>query len=100
MESWMVSTVIALVAFVSTFAVLKTNVQRLNKVQDENLKKIDNQHDDLIVLKEKISRAPNMRDVRTEFVSKEFLTQMQKNIDDKFERLESGINKILTKLEK
>lgn len=127
MENWMISMGIALVGVISTFAVLRANVQRLNEVNKDQAKKLEDaekfinekrpmlehlskseeqffkrmnaQGDDLTSLKEKISQAPTMKEVRAEFVSKELFLQMQKHIDEKFDRLENGIQKILTKLE-
>jgi hypothetical protein len=41
-----------------------------------------------------------MKEVRDEFVSKEMFHQMQKHIDEKFDKLEMGLAKILDKLER
>ena len=50
--------------------------------------------------KTRISNAPTMEQVRVEFVSKEMFKQMEKHIDEKFDKLENGIEKILNKLER
>lgn len=128
MENWMVSLGVALAGSVAMFAVLKANVKRLVKATDEQaenlvlinkfvnekrplldylskskkevVRRLDNQRDDLTALKEKSGQSPSMRDVREEFVTKEIFRQMQNHFDDRFKRIEDGLSKILTKLEK
>lgn len=93
METWMVSLGLALIGGISISAVLRSNVQRLSKSSE-------NHDNDITSLKEKIMLMASIREVREEFVSKEMFSQMRKHFDDKFERLERGLNKILTKMEK
>ena len=127
MESWMVSVAVALVGVVSTFAVLRSNVNRLNetnkeqakkleevdefrnknapviahlsKVQDLMFAKIDAHSESLTSLKEQVTQAPSMKEVRDEFVTKELFLQMQKHMDEKFDHLDKGLAKILDKLD-
>lgn len=127
MESWMVSVVVALVGVVSTFAVLRSNVHRLNetnkeqgkkleelekfrnesapviahlsKVEDSMFAKIDSHSESLTALKEQVGQVPSMKEVRDEFVTKELFLQMQKHMDEKFDHLDKGLGKILDKLE-
>ena len=127
MESWMVSIAVALVGVVSTFAVLRSNVNRLNETNKEQEKKIeqlerfrnekspviahlskveglmfakiDSHSEALTSLKEQVSQAPSMKEVRDEFVTKELFLQMQKHMDEKFDNLDKGLAKILDKLE-
>lgn len=93
MESWMVSFGLALAGGIGIFAVLRSNVQRLAKVSDKIV-------DDITSIEKKMVQFSSMREVREEFVSKELFAQMQKHFDDRFKRVENGITKILTKLEK
>ena len=114
MESWIVSVVVALVGVVSTFAVMRSNVHRLNetnkeqakkleelekfrnenapviahlsKVEDSMFAKIDSHSESLTSLKEQVGQVPSMKEVRDEFVTKELFLQMQKHMDEKFDR--------------
>ena len=127
MESWMVSVVVALVGVVSTFAVLRSNVHRLNETNKEQAKKLeqlerfgnenapviahlskaedlmfaklDAHSESLTSLKEQVGQAPSMKEVRDEFVTKELFMQMQKHMDEKFDHVDKGLAKILSKLE-
>jgi hypothetical protein len=127
-EDWMVSLGIALVGLVSTFAVLRNKVndsEARDKKQDEKIaelnkfmnekapfldhlsraenafgQKIDIHSKEIIELKTKMANIPTMNEVRSEFVSKEMFKQMEKHIDEKFDKLENGIDKILSKLDK
>ena len=128
MESWMVSLVIALVGVVSSFAVIRQKVNEggnkdqeqdkrltelekfmneknpmlnhFSKIEEGYGKKLDNHSRDITELQQKITQTPTMTEVRNEFVTKEMFKQMEKHIDEKFDKLESGIEKILNKLDK
>ncbi len=89
----MVSFGLALVGGVSIFAVLRAKVQRLGETSEQIV-------DNLTLIKGQIVQLATMREVRQEFVSKEMFAQMQSHFDDKFNRLERGVNKILEKMEK
>ena len=127
-EGWMVSLIIALIGVISSFSVIKQKVNEggskdteqderlkvlekfmnektpfldhLSKVENAYGKKLDEHSNALVEVKEKITQAPTMTEVRNEFVSKEMFKQMEKHIDEKFDKLENGIEKILYKLEK
>lgn len=75
-------------------------LNHLSKVEEAYGKKIDIQAKELVELKTKLANVPTMEEVRNEFVSKEMFKQMEKHMDEKFSKLEYGINKILDKLEK
>lgn len=128
MESWMVSLVIALVGVVSSFAVIRQKVNEggnkdqeqdkrltdlekfmneknpmlnhFSKIEEAYGKKLDTHSRDITELQQKITQTPTMTEVRNEFVTKEMFKQMEKHIDEKFDKLESGIEKILNKLDK
>lgn len=128
MESWMVSLVIALVGVVSSFAVIRQKVNEggnkdqeqdkrltelekfmneknpmlnhFSKIEEAYGKKLDNHSRDITELQQKITQTPTMTEARNEFVTKEMFKQMEKHIDEKFDKLESGIEKILNKLDK
>lgn len=89
----MVSLGIAVITVIAVFAVLRANVQRL-------IKKSDDHTNDLTLIKNQMVKFASMKEVREEFVSREVFTQIQRHFDDKFKRLEGGVNKILEKLEK
>ncbi|MBL0703213.1 MAG: hypothetical protein JJV95_04450 [Sulfurospirillum sp.] len=124
MESWILSLVIALVGVVSSFAVIKQKVNEgvlkdteqdiilkeiekfmnerspyldhLFRFEIEMKKKTENHTSQIVKLQQETL---TMTEVRNEFVSKEMFRQMEKHIDEKFVKLENGIEKILTKLE-
>ncbi len=75
-------------------------INHFNKTEEAYGKKLENHSTRLTELQEKITQTPTMNEVRTEFVTKEMFKQMEKHIDEKFDKLESGIEKILSKLEK
>lgn len=73
-------------------------LDHLSKTEDEMRKQISKQSENITSLKEKISQAPSMKEVRDEFVSKEMFKQMEKHMDGKFDMLQEGQNKILQEL--
>ena len=123
----MLNIAIAFVGVVSSFTVIKYKVNEggsKDKEQDERLKelekfmnekspyldhlfrfetemkkKAESHTSEIVKLQQEITQTPTMTEVRNEFVSKEMFKQMEKHIDGKFETLEYGLEKILTKLE-
>lgn len=118
MESWMISLGIGLLTYVSMFVTLKnktdqhsTDIKDLREKNDRHKREDDSLHEkmfdklddvnqELATHKVKLGNAPTMEQVRAEFVTKEMFKQMEKHIDEKFDKLESGIEKILNKLDK
>ncbi len=107
MEGWMISLVIAVVGVVSTFAITKNKVDNNDKQIEVIFKmlkglgdKVDTHSESLSEHKVMIKSSMTMSDADTKFVSKEMFKQMEKHIDEKFDKLENGIEKILNKLEK
>jgi predicted RND superfamily exporter protein len=122
-----ISLIIAIITAIATYAVMRNNVDRLVKENEKQKADIDNlekfknenaqrieylmkacdelklkaqdQSESITSLKEKVAQAPTMKEVRQEFVSKEMFNQMQKHIDEKFQMVQSGIQKILEKLD-
>ena len=117
MESWMISLAIAICASIATFITIKNsatqNAKDIEKIQETSIQhkreedklhialfeKIDKANETLAEHKVKLGASPTMENVRAEFVSKEMFKQMEKHIDEKFDKLESGIEKILDKSE-
>lgn len=118
MESWMISLGIGLLTYVSMFVTLKNKTDQhgsdikeirekneRHKKEDDILRskmfdKLDDVNQELATHKVRLGNAPTMEQVRAEFVTKEMFKQMEKHIDEKFDKVESGIEKILNKLEK
>jgi len=128
MQGWEISLFIAVAGVVGSFAVIRNKVneggtkdaeqdkrlkeleqfmnekrpllQHLSKVENAFGKKLDDYGNNIVELNQKITQAPTMKEVRDEFVSKEMFKQMEKHIDEKFDRVEMGLSKILEKLEK
>ncbi len=112
------SVIIGVISYISMFVTLRNKTEQhtteigelkvkseKHKKDDENLHaklfdKIDEINQELATHKVRLGNAPSMEQVRVEFVSKEMFKQMEKHIDDKFDRLEAGLTKILDKLEK
>lgn len=117
MESWQVSIILGLITYISIFVTVRNktdqhtkDIEKLqegsanHKKDDEKLHskmfdKIDELNTEIAEHKVRLGNAPTMEQVRAEFVSKEMFKQMEKHIDEKFDKLESGIDKILNKLE-
>jgi len=78
----------------------KPHLEHLSRVEQALTKKLDFHSENITRLNQQISQAPTMKEVRDEFVSKEMFHQMQKHIDEKFDKLEMGLAKILDKLER
>lgn len=99
MESLAISVGVAMTGTVATFAVLKSNVQRMVETSKELSRKIDGHSNSLAEMKEKINQSPTMKEVRDEFVTKEVSRQIQKHIDEKFDQVDKGLVKIFNKLD-
>lgn len=107
MESWIISIVIAIVGVVSTFAITKNKVENNDKQIEAIFKilkdlgeKVDLHSESLSEHKVMIKSSMTMTQADNKFVSKELFKQMEKHIDEKFDKLENGIEKILAKLVK
>lgn len=117
MESWQVSVIIGIISYISMFVTLRNKTDQhtaeIKEIKDKNDKhktddeklhgklfdKVDEINQELATHKVRLGNAPSMEQVRGEFVTKEMFKQMEKHIDDKFDRLEAGLTKILDKLE-
>lgn len=128
MEGWIISLAIAVFGIAVSWGVQKSDIAKskktdddqdkkieelqkfmnakepllahLSKVEESCGKKLDFHNADITKLKQEITQVPTMKEVREEFVSKEMFKQMEKHIDEKFDRVEVGLSKILEKLEK
>ena len=117
MESWQVSVVIGVITYISIFVTLKNKTEQntadIKDIKEKNERrkkeddilhsklfdKLDDVNQEIATHKVKLGNAPTMEQVRAEFVTKEMFKQMEKHIDEKFDKLENGIDKILAKLE-
>lgn len=96
METWMISLLIAVVGFISGYAVMKHKTKdhaiRLEKLE----KRIDAHYKTLITLQETIKTRPTMENMRETFVEiemwklsnehlKEKLEELTEHIDDRFD---------------
>lgn len=114
--SLLVSVGLAFLTYVSVFITMKNKTDqhteeikaiRANAVahhkEDSNTHdtmyiKIDKLNSEVAEHKVRLANAPTMEQARMEFVSKEMFKQMEKHIDEKFDRVELGIASILDKL--
>jgi len=76
-----------------------------NKVEEAYGKKLDHSLKNITELQQQITQTPTMREVRTEFMSKEIFRQFEKHIDKrfdsfekKFDTLADGQSEILSEL--
>ena len=117
MESWQISLGFGIVTYIALFVTVRNktdqHTKEIEKIQtakketnkkneglvEKIFEKLDEINAEVAEHKVRLGTAPNMEQVRAEFVSKEMFKQMQKHIDEKFDRLENGIDKILSKLE-
>ena len=117
MESWQISVVIGFITYISIFVTIKNKTEQnssdIKDLKDKNdrhkkeadilhgrmFDKLDDVNQEIATHKVRLGSAPTMEQVRAEFVTKEMFKQMEKHIDEKFDKLENGIDKILTKLE-
>jgi len=107
MESWMVSAILATITYIAMFVTYKNKTDTHTKSIDELKSKIekteqktDNNRMDISSLNTQLTTVPTTEHIRQEFVSKELFQQMKEHIDEKFDKLENGISKILDKLNK
>ena len=117
MESWIVSAVIGVSTYFAMFVTLKNKTEQHSvelkeaKEKSEHKSKeselihskifdrVDEINQELASHKVRLANSPNMEQVRAEFISKEMFHQMEKHIDEKFNTIENGIDKILNRLE-
>lgn len=123
-----ISLIIAVIGAIATYAVMRNNVDRLVKENEQFAKRVEelekfknetspqfnqmtkqceeiqekqnSQAQTIATLKEQIAQAPTMKEVRQEFVTKEMFKQMEKHIDEKFSLVQHGIDEILKKLDR
>lgn len=72
----------------------KPMLQHFSRIENAYGNKIDEHSGAIVELHQKTSQAPTMNEVRAEFVSKEMFTQMEKHIDEKFNKLDNELDKI------
>ncbi len=73
-------------------------LEHLSKSENAIFNKLDNYGKDIVTLQQKVGQAPTMKEVRDEFVSKEMFKQLEKHMDEKFSKLERGLEEILKEL--
>ena len=99
-EAWIPNILIGLVTLVATYAVLKRDVNELKRETKVIEKEMDEMKTAQHIFDNRIVSAPSMEQVRQEFVSKELFDIMKNHMDEKFQSLEKGQNKILVLVEK
>ena len=100
MDNWVINLGIALVAIISSFAVIKYMVSELTKNQSKIFERLDKHGDDIVALNTKSNLAMTSKDVDDKYVSKELFRQFEKHIDNRFDGIERGQEKILNFIEK
>ena len=84
----MISLAIAIGGFVATFAVMKNNLSKAMKKDEEQDRELKAHDKKLTILEQKVVQAPTMEQARVEFVAKEMFKQFEKHIDKRFDTFE------------
>lgn len=65
-------------------------IEHYNRIEVGYGKKLDVHSEAITMLSQQVTQSPTMKEVREEFVTKEMYQQMQKHIDEKFDKLEAS----------
>ena len=74
----------------------KPMLEHFSRIENAFGSKIDIHSNSIVELQQRISQAPSMNEVRAEFVSKELFKQLEKHMDEKFNKLDAELDKIDT----
>lgn len=104
-EGWMMTALAMVATVIGTIAVMRYQVAANEKSsertdleiktrQDKQGEKLDEHDAVLRELREKIENKPSMKEVRTEFVTKEFFRLHQEHVDKQFTQVNSHIDSL------
>ena len=99
-QGWMISVMLAIVTLVGNGFIIYYVVSELKKNQETIFNRIEKHGDDIVRLNTKAELSMTVNDVDDKYVSKELFRLFEKHIDGRFDRLESGQDKILQHIDK
>ena len=101
-SGWIVANLVTIVIFFITVGFYKGKVDTITKDNESLHNKLDAYHkrldthgDDLVRLNTKAELAITAKEVDEKYLSKEMFRQFEKHIDNRFDNVESVLNKIL-----
>ena len=74
------------------------DLEEYNSIKSRIIDEIEDINNKILEIKSLTSKFLTAKEVREEFVSKEMFQQLEKHMDEKFSKLEMGLEKILEKL--
>lgn len=115
-EPWMLSVLIGVFNLVAVFAIMKNNVDLLQKAEkdkEERLSVLENRLSSITplidglsniaqtvaVLQATASQSPSRQEIHDKFVTKEFLEQLERHFDNRFNQINDNLSQILAKLD-
>lgn len=72
----------------------------INQKLDAYHRRLDTHGDDIVILNTKAELAITSKEVDEKYLSKEMFRQFEKHIDDKFDSVQAGLDKILSFIQK
>ena len=79
---------------------LATYSASINQKLDAYHRRLDTHGDDIVILNTKAELAITSKEVDEKYLSKEMFRQFEKHIDDKFDSVQAGLDKILSFIQK
>ena len=106
-SGWIVANLVTIVIFFITVGYYKGKVDAITKDNESLHNKLDAYHkrldvhgDDLVRLNTKAELAITAKEVDEKYLSKEMFRQFEKHIDNRFDIIQTGIDKILNFIKK
>ena len=106
-SGWIVANLVTIVMFFITVGYYKGKVDTITKDNESLHNKLDAYHkrldihgDDLVRLNTKAELAITAKEVDEKYLSKEMFRQFEKHIDNRFDIIQTGIDKILNFIKK
>ena len=106
-SGWIVANLVTIVIFFITVGYYKGKVDAITKDNESLHNKLDAYHkrldvhgDDLVRLNTKAELAITAKEVDEKYLSKEMFRQFEKHIDNRFDSVQAGIDKILNFINK
>lgn len=106
-SGWVVANIVTIVMFFITVGYYKGKVDTITKDNESLHNKLDAYHkrldihgDDLVRLNTKAELAITAKEVDEKYLSKEMFRQFEKHIDNRFDIIQTGIDKILNFIKK
>ena len=106
-SGWIIANLVTIVIFFITVGYYKSKVDSITKDNETLHNKLDVYHrrldvhgDDIVRLNTKAELAITAKEVDEKYLSKEMFRQFEKHIDNRFDSVQAGIDKILNFINK